>query len=222
MKKVIIRKLAQGTRTMIVFAIAGLMLVATQGCKKDDARIPTQNTDAYKSLNAAMRNLWTDHMQWTYNTVDAFFNNPEAVQANLTRLLQNQKDIGAAIVPYYGQAAGDTLASLLTTHISLAPPVLQAAKDNNQAALDAAMANWYSNAQDIADFLSTANQQNWPQEHMREDMKDHITQTTAYAVDLLKKDYTKAVADYQVAFDHMMHMADMLSSGIAGQYPDKF
>jgi hypothetical protein len=214
--------LSRITKTICALAICGIMLVATPGCKKDETTIPTLNTDKYKNLNSAMRQLWTDHMQWTYATVDAYFNNPGALTASLNRLLQNQKDIGAAIVPYYGQAAGDTLAALLTTHINQAPPVLQAAKDNNQAALDAALANWNANAEDIADFLSAANLQNWPQAHMRTEMKDHISQTTTYAVDLLQKDYPKAITDYQMAFDHMMNLADELSEGIAKQYPNKF
>ena len=210
-------------RSTVILAIAGITLFATEGCKKDETTvIPTLNTDKYQNLNATMRQLWTDHMQWTYATVDAFYHNPAGLQANLDRLLQNQKDIGAAIVSYYGQAAGDTLTALLTTHIAQAPPVLQAAKDNNQAALDAALANWYANAEDIADFLAAANPQNWEQTHMREEMKGHITQTTAYAVDLLQQDYSKAITDYGTAFNHMMHLADHLSEGIAKQFPEKF
>ena len=104
-----------------------------------------------------MQKLWADHMIWTYATVDAFYHNPTALQPSFDRLLQNQKDIGAAIVPYYGQAAGDKLAALLTTHINQAIPVITAAKNNDKAGLDKALADWYANAKDIADFLTAAN-----------------------------------------------------------------
>lgn len=226
-KDITIKSLMRITRTTVVIAIAGVMLFTTQGCKKEKSiteplTIPTLNSDNYKNLNSNMRKLWADHMQWTYATVDAFYNNPGALQAHLDRLLQNQKDIGAAIASYYGQAAGDTLAALLTTHITQAPPVLQAAKDNDQAALNAALNDWNANAEDIADFLSAANPEQWEQSHLRTEMKAHITQTTAYAVALLQKDYPKAVTDYETAFGHMMHLADELSVGIAKQFPNKF
>lgn len=200
--------------------IALVSFLAFQSCKKDE--VDVTNRPAYTQLKDGMKKLWADHMQWTYSTVDAFFNNPNGLSGQLNRLLQNQKDIGAAIVPYYGQQAGDALAQLLTEHIQLAVPVLESAKNGNQPALEKALADWYKNADDIAHFLTAANPQNWPKDHMEHMMKVHIDQTTGYAVDLLKKDYTSAISKYDEAFSHMLEMADMLSEGIAKQFPNKF
>lgn len=198
--------------------------VSMQSCKKDDVTqaVSPMESSKYVAFNAAMHELWADHMQWTYATVDVFFHNQNSLQPTLNRLLQNQKDIGAAIVPYYGQAAGDVLTDLLTEHILDAVPVLQAAQAGDQAALNKALDDWYANAQKIADFLSTANPDNWPQADMREMMKMHITQTTAYSVDLLNNDYAKAIEDFNIADQHMAEMADMLAEGIAKQFPSKF
>ncbi|HMN05237.1 MAG TPA: hypothetical protein PKD45_05880 [Flavobacteriales bacterium] len=179
------------------------------------------NSATYRTLNRDMQKLWADHMQWTYSTVDAFFNNPKSLDASLARLLQNQKDIGNAVVPFYGQAGGDQLAKLLTEHITGAVPVLQAAKAGDNDALKKALDDWYANAQQIADFLSTANP-HWGKKDMREMMKMHIDQTTSYAVDLLKGDYSKAIQTYDEANSHMVMMADMLTGGLAKQFPDKF
>ncbi|QLQ06596.1 MAG: hypothetical protein HZY76_11485 [Anaerolineae bacterium] len=172
-------------------------------------------------LQSAMQELWAHHMQWTYATVDAFFNNQTALEPTLNRLLQNQKDIGAAIAPYYGQDAANKLTELLTAHINGAVPVLTAAKAGDQAALDKAVADWYANAQEIADFLSAANPENWPQSATGPMMKGHIDTTVAYSVDLLKGDYAKAIQDYDEAYGHMMMLADILAKGIAAQFPDK-
>lgn len=174
------------------------------------------------ALDGAMRTLWDQHMEWTYATVDAFFHDPAALQPTLNRLLQNQRDIGAAIVPFYGQAAGTQLTNLLLTHIEDAVPVLKAAQANNSAQLASANSAWYANAKQIADFLSAANPSNWPQAPMEEMMKTHITQTITYSVDLLKGDYAQAVTDYGLAESHMGQMADMLTAGIVAQYPNDF
>ncbi len=178
--------------------------------------------DPAAELRGNMQKLWSDHMQWTFATVDAFFHNQNGLNAQLNRLLQNQKDIGAAIVPVYGQAAGDKLTELLTTHIEQAVPVLTAAQKGDQPALKKALDEWYANAQEIADFLAAANPQNWKQEDMRTMMKTHIDQTTAYSVDLLKNNYDDAVKKYDEANDHMKIMSDELAIGIVKQIPVKF
>lgn len=211
------------SKVMLVALISSFMFTLSS-CKDEDSVVNPgpMTTESYRDFDAAMQKLWADHMQWTFATVDAYFNNQGALQAQLGRLLRNQENIGAAIVPYYGQAAGDQLTVLLKAHINGAVPVLQAAKDGNQAALEQAITDWRQNARDISDFLSSANPEFWEQSHMREHMDDHISQTIAYSVDLLKLDYTQAVIDYDVAFDNMMHFSKVLSEGIANQYPGKF
>ena len=79
-------------------------------------------------LYSAMSNLWAQHMAWTYATVVAFADESPALTPTLNRLLQNQVDIGDAIRPFYGEAAGDQLTALLTEHINDSVPVLTAAK----------------------------------------------------------------------------------------------
>jgi hypothetical protein len=184
--------------------------------------VTNHRTAAQIALYTAMRQLWSQHMEWTYATVDAFFHNQDALQPSLNRLLQNQRDIGAAIVPFYGRSAGDQLTQLLLTHINDAVPVLQAAQADDSDALNAALDEWYANAKQIADFLSAANPRNWPTSATEPMLKEHITQTTAYSVDLLKGDYAQAITDYGKAEQHMAMLADVLSKGIIAQFPRKF
>ncbi len=215
-------------KNIIVAAIVALLLgggigyvVGNKVCDSSHDKI-SMTDDKKMVLANNMQKLWSDHMDWTFATVDAYFNEPSELQAKLNRLLQNQKDIGAAIAPYYGQAAGDKLSDLLTTHIKLAVPVLAAAKSGDSAGLNKALANWQANAKDIADFLSAANPEAWPTSATEPMMKEHIDTTVAYSVDLLKGNYEQSIKDFGKAYDHMMMMSQTLSSGIVAQYPSKF
>ncbi|HTN99043.1 MAG TPA: hypothetical protein VL068_00085 [Microthrixaceae bacterium] len=173
-------------------------------------------------INSAMRTLWAEHMQWTYDTVVAFAAGSEGLTPTMERLLANQEQIGAAIEPFYGEAAAAQLTELLKTHINDAVPVLTAAKAGDSTALQTALDEWYRNAREIGDFLATANPGNWDKAEMEEMMEMHITQTVAYASAQLGGDFAGAIAKYDEAASHMADMADMLSSGIIQQFPDKF
>lgn len=210
-----------------VLALTGSALAAcgsddTDGNSGSPDSSQTHNHAAQADLQAAMRTLWIQHMEWTWSTVTAFASESPSLQADLDRLLRNQKDIGDAIAPYYGKDAAKALTDLLTTHINQAVPVLTAAKNGDDAGLKKALDDWYGNAQDIADFLAKANPENWPQATVRDMMKGHIDMTVGYATDILTNKPADAVKKYDEAEDHMIHLADTLTSGIIAQFPDKF
>ncbi len=144
------------------------------------------------------------------------------LQATTDRLLRNQTDIGDAIKPFYGDAAGNQLTALLRTHILTAADIVAAAKAGDDAAVDEATTAWYANADDIAAFLSQANPKQWPSAEMRTMMRDHLDLTLAEAVAHLQGRYTDDVAAYDQVHDEILAMADMLSSGIERQFPSHF
>lgn len=137
-------------------------------------------------------------------------------------MLQNQADIGDAIKPFYGAAAGNRLTFLLHDHITIAVQILQAAKAGNTSAFNAANTRWYANGNDIADFLATANPRSWPDAVMRADMKEHLDQTLAEAAHELHGQYADSVTDYEGVHAHILMMADQLSAGVIAQFPSRF
>jgi hypothetical protein len=173
------------------------------------------------ALRSGMDKLWEDHIAWTRNVIFNIMDNLPGKDEAVARLLKNQEDIGNAIKPYYGDAAGDQLTALLKTHITGAADVLVAAKTGSSD-LSGAQARWQANADSIATFLSNANSTNWPLADMRTMMSEHLKLTTDEALARLKKDYKADIAAYDAVHTQIMHMAGMLSDGIVKQYPDKF
>jgi hypothetical protein len=61
-----------------------------------------------------MDKLWTDHVTWTRIVITDFDSNAPDLKPDLARLLRNQVDIGNAIKPCYGAAAGKKLTGCCT------------------------------------------------------------------------------------------------------------
>jgi len=168
-----------------------------------------------------MRKLWEDHVTWTrLFLVSAIANLPD-LQPTAARLLQNQADIGAAVAPFYGNAAGAALTDLLRQHILLAADLVNAAKAGDAGAVATAKQRWYANGRDIADFLAGANPF-WSKKELRDMMREQLDQTLAEATARLQGDWEADMADYEAVHLHILHMSDVLAAGIIEQFPGRF
>lgn len=172
-------------------------------------------------LKSDMRKLWEDHITWTRNVIFNIIDDLPGTAEAVDRLLDNQTDIGNAIKPFYGEAAGNQLTALLREHITTAAEILTALKNNNTAALNDAIARWYANGDAIATFLSAANP-NWPLAEMKAMMREHLDATAAEALARKNKNYPADVIAYDNVHNQILEMADMLTEGIIKQFPNMF
>jgi hypothetical protein len=174
------------------------------------------------ALLTQMRKLWEDHITWTRMVIVDFAAGLPDLKAAEQRLLRNQVDIGNAIKPYYGAAAGNALTTLLRTHILEAVPVLTYAKAGDKAKLTQALDAWYANANQIARFLTKANPGSWPLAMTSKMMKNHLALTTEEAVARLQGKWGADIAAYDKVHAEILQMSDMLSSGLVAQFPSRF
>jgi hypothetical protein len=172
-------------------------------------------------LRSDMRKLWEDHVTWTRLAVVSLVGGSPDTKATVARLLRNQTDIGNAIKPFYGNAAGAALTKELRAHILIAAEVIAAAKAGDQAKLAAEQARWRANAADIATLLSRANP-HWQRAALVAMLGEHLRLTTQEVVARLQGNWAADVSAYDRVHLHALHMADTLSAGIKAQFPGRF
>jgi hypothetical protein len=126
------------------------------------------------------------------------------------------------VKPFYGDAAGDQLTSLLRQHILIAADLIAAAQAGDETAVAAEQARWVANADQIAAALHSLNPHNWPLAEMQEMMHRHLDLTTQEVVARLQGNWNADVAAYDKVHLEILEMSDMLSEGIVKQFPARF
>ncbi|RCX17777.1 hypothetical protein DFP94_108138 [Fontibacillus phaseoli] len=172
-------------------------------------------------LASEMRKLWIDHVVWTRNYIVSAVEGLQDQKPVLARLLKNQQDIGDAIKPYYGEAAGNKLAELLREHILIAGKIVDAAKSGQQAEVEKLNKEWYRNADDIIQFLTRANPY-WTVKELQPIFYHHLQLVTDAVTARIKKDWDADIRAFDEGQKHILVLADVLSKGIIRQFPDKF
>ncbi len=217
------------TLTMLVAVFSALVALAVAGGHDAAAHSnDDQHADApavtprVVAFHDEMRRLWEDHVTWTRLAIISLTGDTPDTEASVGRLLQNQTDIGDAIKPFYGDAAGEELTRLLRDHILIAADLIAAAKAGDEAAVAEAQTRWAANADEIAAFLAGANPRSWDLDEMKTMLHEHLRLTTDEAVARLQEDWNADVAAYDEIHRQALGMADMLSMGIVKQFPKRF
>lgn len=216
--------------SLLILFLFNLFLVPLKAHATENIYFNSVKNISYKDDNLSKaacdlkmdeRKLWIDHVLWTRSFIVSDLASLEDKEAVLERLLKNQDDIGNSIKPYYGQEAGNKLSALLRDHIKLAGQVVDAAKSGNKKNLEKYNNLWYENADDIANFLSSANPK-YSNKVLKDMLYKYLQLVTDQAVSRLNKDWKKDIEVYDEGEDHMIKFADILAEGIIRQFPGKF
>lgn len=212
--------------TAIVAAFSAAAALAVTGGPEAHAHgthaAATGATAKEVALRGDMRRLWEDHIVWTRLAIISLTTNAPDTTATVNRLLRNQTDIGNAVKPFYGKAAGNKLTAELRRHILIAADLIAAAKEGDQAAIAREQTRWQRNANVIAAVLNSVNPRFWKLGTMRAEMQKHLALTTQEVISRLQGKWNADVAVYDRIHAHILHMADMLSTGLIKQFPERF
>jgi hypothetical protein len=176
---------------------------------------------AETSQRLALRRLWSDHVIWTRDYIVAAIANAPDARAAAGRLLANQQHIGAAVVPFYGEQAGQALTDLLKQHIMVAVDLIEAAKAGDADNFADADRRWDDNACSIAALLSSANP-NWPEHDVTDLLRQHLKLTREEVTARLERRWEDDAEAFDQIFTEILTVADALHTGIVKQFPDRF
>lgn len=212
----------KNNRITLVLLAAALLFLSAGFAGALPVSAHSKITKSELAFHDEMRKLWEDHVTWTRLYIISAVENLPDQEDTAARLLQNQDDIGDAIKPFYGEAAGDQLTALLRDHILIAAELIEAAQRGDTPAVEDSHARWYANANEIATFLNAANPNYWPLDEMEEMMISHLDLTLEEAAARLNGDYAADIAAYEKVHEEILEMADMLSMGVIHQFPKAF
>jgi hypothetical protein len=205
---------------IVVLAVVGTHESHAEG--HDHASLAAVSGRKAVAFHDAMRALWEAHGAWTHMVIVSFVAGDPNLTAEEQVLLQNQVDIGNAVKPYYGAAAGKKLTALLKAHILGAVTVLEAAKSGDKTKLGRAVKAWSANGRQIADFLHAADPRFLSRSAARQMMAIHLGQVIGQATDELTGKYAAGARAFAPYIAHILHMADLISGGIIKQFPGRF
>jgi hypothetical protein len=167
-----------------------------------------------------LRTLWEQHVAWTRMTIISAAAGMPDLNMVVTRLLRNATDMADALKPFYGESDAKKFENLIKDHLTIALQLVTAAKKGDNKNAQDAERRWHSNADDIADFLSSINPY-ISKDDFKKMLYQHLELTKAEAVARLNNEYTKDIDLYDQIEKQALQMADIMSYAIIQQFPNE-
>jgi hypothetical protein len=224
MKPVVIARSRIFRSLLVAVALSSATVAVADGHLNVESKLvglPRRHQDSLQ-LHDRMRALMEDHIVFTRCVIISVAHDLPDFELTAGRLLSNQVDIGNTFATYYGADVGNQLTTLLQEHIAIAAQILLAAKAGDGPAAEAAIAAWYVNGDEIADYLHSINRRHYRRSETREMIKMHLDTTLVEAVARLSGDFAGDLEAYDEVHHHMLEMADFLSNGIIKDFPRRF
>lgn len=173
-------------------------------------------------LRADLVTLGLEHMALTDEAVAQTLDASPAAEATTAALIQNGKDIGAAVGSVYGADAEKTFDSVWQLHLEQFVAYAGASAKGDEAGKMAALTSIDTNyTKPLSAYLAKANP-NLPEKTLYSLLSDHVTQTAQIIDDHVNKDYAKEQTDLTAANKHIEGIFSALAGGIVAQFPSKF
>jgi hypothetical protein len=168
-------------------------------------------------LKVTMRKLWEDHAIWTRMFIVDILSNSPSIDKTTERLLKNQEAIGNCIKPFFGDTAGDTLASLLKDHINIATDLLKTIKVGDATRSTTLETDAVTNAENIATFFSTINPC-YSRDELIEMLDTHLILVKYQFIARTSGDYNADVMYFDMGLHHILMISDYIFKGIIERF----
>ena len=174
-------------------------------------------------LKMTLRDLWLDHIFWVRSVVFTMkFGDADAAKVAEENVVNNAKEITAAVGSFYGKEAGDKLFGLLAGHYGAVKEYLTTSLKENNEAKYAAVEKIRKNAEEIATLLSGANPKNWQYDTLFSLLLAHGAHHVSEIDAVATKNFSAEAKMWETMKNHIYTIADVLAGGIVKQFPKKF
>lgn len=174
------------------------------------------------SLRVALNKLFAEHVYLAARATGAALTGQQAgFEAAAGALDASSVDLSKAIGVAYGPEAEAAFLPLWRSHIGMVVDYTTGLATDDQAKQQKAVNDLIGYSQDLAAFLSGANE-NLPKDAVQELVKGHILSLKAVIDGQKARDQAKVYGGLREAMGHMAMIADPLATATAKKFPDKF
>ncbi len=188
--------------------------------------MPNGNTmvseiDPQMELDEDMRAVWAQHVNWTRMLMISIIERLRDQTAVSNRLLRNPQDMAKIFARFYPENIAKNVEQLFREHLRIGGDLMTALRDRRMQDAENLNQEWYANADNIAETLSSINPY-YDKEVLRNMLYNHLDLLREQIQNRIAANYPADIDAFDAGEEEAMDMADYFADGIMQQFPENF
>lgn len=190
--------------------------ISAQNRMKGNLKNNTDNNKIQKERIEMMfkfRKLWLDNILWTRFFIISAISGMGDLQVVTKRLINNSTDFANIFKKFYSEENAKKFEALMMDHLLIGIKLINTAKTGNMASIKSLKEQWYKNADEISELLSSINS-GWNKKEWQKLLYESLKLTEEQVMKRFSRQYTDDIAVYEKIENLSIKMADLMFEGI--------
>lgn len=185
---------------------------SAQNRTKGNAKDNTENNKIQNErieMMFKLRKLWLDNVLWTRFFIISAISGMGDLQAVTKRLINNPTEFANIFKRFYSEENAKRFEALMMDHLLIGIKLINTAKTGNMASIKSLKEEWYKNADEISELLSSINSR-WDKDKWQKLLHENLKLTEEQVMRRFRRQYTDDIIVYEKIENLSIKMADLM------------
>ena len=175
-----------------------------------------KNSKEKDEADVVLKKIWSDNVMWTRFFIISAISGIGDLQIITKKLIKTPTEFSNVLKNYFAEESSKKFEALMMDHLLIGIKLINTAKSGNISAIKGMRTQWYKNADEIAELMSSMNS-NWNYNEWQKMLRENLKLTEDQVIKRFSRQYNDDISSFEKMNSLSIKMAEIMATGIIKQ-----
>ncbi len=175
-----------------------------------------KNSKEKDETDVVLKKIWSDNVMWTRFFIISAISGIGDLQIITKKLIKTPTEFSNVLKNYFAEESSKKFEALMMDHLLIGIKLINTAKSGNISAIKGMRTQWYKNADEIAELMSSMNS-NWNYNEWQKMLRENLKLTEDQVIKRFSRQYNDDISSFEKMNSLSIKMAEIMATGIIKQ-----
>ena len=175
-----------------------------------------KNSKEKDETDVVLKKIWSDNVMWTRFFIISAISGIGDLQIITKKLIKTPTEFSNVLKNYFAEESSKKFEALMMDHLLIGIKLINTAKSGNISAIKGMRTQWYKNADEISELMSSMNS-NWNYNEWQKMLRENLKLTEDQVIKRFSRQYNDDILSFEKMSSLSIKMAEIMATGIIKQ-----